>query len=132
MTNSNESFQNSFDQSVSEAPDWQRENLDAFIIRYFGSAERAKEIAKYYVIEEEPISMEFDELYHDPYTYYRFTHTYKIRPKTPEELAHDRAEEILEKNTRKICIVCKEPIDPDELVDSRHGPYHNYCTSGHP
>ena len=51
MTNSNESFQNSFDQSVSEAPDWQRENLDAFIIRYFGSAERAKEIAKYYVIE---------------------------------------------------------------------------------
>lgn len=132
MANSTETLQNSLLQALREAADWESDNLDAYIIRYFGSVERAKELIKYYVIEEDPMRMEIDEQLGNPYATYRMTHTYRIRPKTPEELAHDRAEEIIEKNTRPNCIVCKEPVQKDDLVESHHGPYHTWCLDGHP
>ena len=127
----NTSFQASLDQSISEALNFERSNLELFIEHYFGSVERAKEVIKYYVIEEEPIRMEVDERIGDIQANFRFTHTYRIRPKTAEELHHDRADAIVAKHTAPQCIVCHEPVNPDDFVDTRHGAYHEWCVDGH-
>lgn len=123
-------FQDSLNQAIREVADWQRDNLEAFIISYFGSEERARECAKYFVIEEDEMRMEVDQEIYNPHTMYRMTHTYRIRPKTPEELAHDRAEEILKDHTTHNCIVCGEPVIKANLVESRHGAYHTWCVEG--
>lgn len=126
-----EKLKQSILQSINEAADYQRENLDAHIIRYFGSEERARELVKYFVVEEDPIRMEVDEQFNNPYAVYRMTHTYRIRPKTAEELHHDRADAIVAKHTAPQCIVCHEPVNPDDFVDTRHGAYHEWCVDGH-
>ena len=125
-------FQNSILQAVQEANQYERQTLDAFLLHHFGSVDRVRAVAKYYVIEEEPMRFEVDDQIYDDTTKFRFTHTYRLRLKTPEELAHERADEIVEKNTAPNCIVCREPVQKDDLVDSQHGAYHSWCIDGHP
>lgn len=114
------------------------DRLTAWMIEVFGSLEQAIAAMRYFVIEETPPRFSVDDDPTQSFMRYRVDYEYRIRPKTPEELSHDRAEEILAMNTRDIpiCIVCREPIGPNEtLVDTIHGKYHGFpkdCINGHP
>lgn len=122
-------IQNLFDKFIEEANQkYQYHFLDEAIVAYFGSEERAREMAKYFVIEEDPADLELNnDILYPGELRLRFTFKYKIRPKTLEELSRDRADEIIEKNTRILntCIVCDNPILPeDNEVKTIHGYYH--------
>ena len=121
-------FQTSLDAAIQQAeaePGYS--NMLEFLRHKFGSEENYRDVAKNYVIVETPLRMEVDDRHGELETHFRFTHSYSIRHKTPAELAHDRANEILEKNTRTFnnCIVCGDPIlAKDVEVKTRHGFYH--------
>ena len=124
----NDKFQSSLDQAIEQSETESAFSvMPEFLRQQFGTEENWRNVAKNYVIVEHPIRMEVDDRIDDVETHFRFTHSYSIRPKTPEELAHDRANEILEKNTRTFnnCIVCGDPIlAKDVEVKTRHGFYH--------
>lgn len=124
-------FQTSLDAAIQQAeaePGYS--NMLEFLRHKFGSEENYRDVAKNYVIVESPLRMEVDDRHAELETHFRFTHSYSIRHKTPAELAHDRAEQIIEQNTLKPCIVCGKQIKLDDLIPSQHGNYHSWCVGG--
>ncbi|QCG77536.1 hypothetical protein SEA_DIZZYRUDY_39 [Microbacterium phage DizzyRudy] len=124
-------FQTSLDAAIQQAeaePGYS--NMLEFLRHKFGSEENYRDVAKNYVIVESPLRMEVDDRHGELETHFRFTHSYSIRHKTPAELAHDRAEQIIEQNTLKPCIVCGKRIKLDDLIPSQHGNYHSWCVGG--
>lgn len=105
----------------------QVEDLEKRIIEFFGSFDNAERHIKDFVLESNirntPVGFggESNEGY-----LYRIQVEYRLRPKTEDEKRHDRANEILRKNsTQGTCISCNEPIMGDEkIVLTIHGAYH--------
>lgn len=104
------------------------EFLKEFITKHFGSVESFMMLKDLYVLEEKEIVVGGGVQY-DGETYrIEVTTEYKIRRKTPEELRHDRVDDILARNSIAFhnCIVCNEPIlvPKDVEVKTIHGYYH--------
>lgn len=114
--------------------------LDDFIIKFFGTAdtELLRELAKDYVVEEPPVrttALYGSEAADDNYKF-QMHFEYRIRRKTPEELAKERADEILQNNAAVgTCIVCGRYIfgsdETKKLAEKTiHGWYHFACFGG--
>ena len=112
--------------ALADAKEAQNAEYEATILRYFGSEERVKYLAKYYVIQEEPMQMSIDDQLYDNTVKISFHTKYRIRLKTPEEFAHERAEEILKAHAVVgKCITCEEDIhESDKHIRTIHGLYH--------
>lgn len=113
--------------------------LDDFIVKFFGTAstEDLRELAKEFVVEEKPLqstALYGSEATDDNYTF-QIHIEYRIRRKTPAELAKERADKILLNNAALgTCIVCGKYIFGSEEANTAentiHGWYHFACFGG--
>lgn len=68
--------------------------LEPYLISIFGTIEEAEAQADKYVLEEWPPAVGLEEVPHDRNQYLiRFTQTFKLRRRTPEELESKKAAE---------------------------------------
>lgn len=109
--------------------------VEAYILEYFGSYVEALQKMHLYVLEEKEIKSSFDfSDFSDDSTKYIMEMEYRLRLKTEEELLRDRTAEIIRRRAPiGKCIVCNDDIyfvDRDIAEKTIHGWYHHDCMDG--
>lgn len=118
---------------VSEQIDAEKEALEEAYFKFFETPEQAFKKLGLYKLEMEEAAISSVDFDSDNLKY-RVSTEYRFVLKTVEELAHDRAEEILRRNAPiGTCIVCEEYIYSADKTTSEqtiHGWYHHDCMDG--
>lgn len=106
----------------------QNQKLERWLVSIFGSYENAQKMADDYVLEVQDSDMSALDDWNVKDSYKITVQTrYRLRPKTEEEKLKERADRIIERNTRVFpkCISCLQPITPEQPhVITIHGDYH--------
>lgn len=103
-------------------------NQEEYLQRIFGDHPKAAELARYFVLESRtdlPDMFQSEAYFNGESFSFKVHHEYRIRLKTPDELRHERVDELIEEHTKKpkICLTCQQPI-LGEIVESSYGAWH--------
>lgn len=81
-------------ETITTVTDHYKQVLEPYLVSVFGSIEEAEAQAHKYVLEEWPPRVELDDVVYDPKSHMiRFTQTFKLRPKSTEELEAEKSAE---------------------------------------